>query len=88
MYTVTHVENGHDYRNETDIGPFDTLYEAQDWIVGLNWDGLVEGDHPAGEGFDYYVEDLDVAIGFIIECDDDLMWNPTEWATAHPNWNR
>ena len=86
MYRVIYVKSGHDSRSDTEIGPFGSLEEAFDWILSLKWEGLVEGDHPAGEGFDFYMEDLDVAYGFIIECDDAPMWSPTEWAAAHPTW--
>lgn len=85
MYKVTHVESGHDYWKETVIGPFDSQEVATAWIESLKWEGLVEGDLPSGEGFDFHVEDLDgVMIGFVITADDAPMWSPEAYALTHP----
>ena len=82
MYKVVFVECGHDYRSEHDIGPFDTRFEAEDWIGELKWDLSENAAECDSENVEYYEEGL----GFRIEDMEIKLHDPAKWAAANSTW--
>lgn len=82
MYKVVFVLIDDDYRGEHDIGPFDTVLDAKNWIEALEWDLSEDDAHCDLEDVNYYQEGL----GFRIEEIATKLYDPTKWAADNPTW--